>query len=227
MGSERPTVRRLDTESVRALAHPLRVRIVGQLRRRGPATATTLARALGESSGATSYHLRALARYGFVVEDPTRGSGRERWWQAAQGMTSWRPEDFAGDPEAEAAEEWLSGFHARTAMELIDGWVRRRPDADPAWVSAAEQNDYLLTMRPDEVRAMLAEVGEVVLRHRAASLERPPDADARPLRLLVFALPDAEDRPEPTAEDPPGMDAGAGGEGASGPEEGPGQDGRG
>ena len=190
MEGERPTVKRLDAESVRALAHPLRVRIVGRLRRTGPATATSLAKALGESSGATSYHLRALARYGFVVEDPGRGRGRERWWRAAQGMTSWRPEDFAGDPAAEAAEEWLSGFHARTAMELIDDWSRRRPDADPAWVSAAEQSDYLLTMTPDEVRAMLAEVHEVVLRHRQAALDRPHDPAARPLRLFTLALPD-------------------------------------
>ena len=37
----------------------------------------------GESS-ATSYHLRQLAAYGFVVEDPGHGRGRERYWRAVE-----------------------------------------------------------------------------------------------------------------------------------------------
>ncbi len=46
------------------------------------------------------------------------------------------PEDFAGDPDAEAAEEWLIGFHARRSMEWIDDWLARRPEADPCgWTS--------------------------------------------------------------------------------------------
>ncbi|WP_192900738.1 ArsR/SmtB family transcription factor [Microbacterium sp. RG1] len=54
---------RLDSRAVRALAHPLRSRILSRLRTHGPATATELASALGTNSGATSYHLRASARW--------------------------------------------------------------------------------------------------------------------------------------------------------------------
>ena len=76
------SVKRLDPPALKALAHPLRVRILGSLRRTGPATATVLAGRLGESSGLTSYHLRVLAAHDFVVEDTEQGAGRERWWRA-------------------------------------------------------------------------------------------------------------------------------------------------
>src|SRR3954451_6918072 len=78
---------RLDTAGLRALAHPLRVRMLGRLRLYGPATPSQLARDLGESSGATSYHLRQLLAHGFVVEEPDRGTRRERWYRSAHRST--------------------------------------------------------------------------------------------------------------------------------------------
>jgi predicted ArsR family transcriptional regulator len=56
--------------------------MIRHLNDHGPATATTLAQALGESTGQTSYHLRQLARHGLVEEDAARGTGRERWWRS-------------------------------------------------------------------------------------------------------------------------------------------------
>jgi DNA-binding transcriptional ArsR family regulator len=188
------TVKRLDGGSLRALAHPLRVRILGLLRSRGPATATILGERLGESSGATSYHLRVLAEHGFVVDEPTRNRGRERWWRAAQDMTSWQPEQFLDDPDEQAAEQWLSGFHSRETMKWLDDWLAQRPSYDPTWVAVADQSDYRLVMSPDQVRAMLDELHEVIGRYVDAAGGARPDpaalpADARPLRLLLFAFP--------------------------------------
>jgi len=87
-----PATLRLDPVTLRGLAHPLRVRILGVLREHGPANATTLSEMLGQSTGATSYHLRQLASYGFIVEDTGSGKasgrgGRERWWKAAHQGT--------------------------------------------------------------------------------------------------------------------------------------------
>ena len=42
----------LTPDQIRVLAHPLRSRLVDRLRRRGPATATTLAKELDTNSGA-------------------------------------------------------------------------------------------------------------------------------------------------------------------------------
>lgn len=58
------------------------MQLLDALRQRGPATASQLAQRLGESSGATSYHLRQLAAHGFVEDAPEQGKGWERWWQA-------------------------------------------------------------------------------------------------------------------------------------------------
>ena len=63
-----PAVQVTDVRALRALAHPLRTRLLGQLRFHGPATASQLGRAVGESSGATSYHLRQLEACGFDEE---------------------------------------------------------------------------------------------------------------------------------------------------------------
>jgi DNA-binding transcriptional ArsR family regulator len=76
-----PTATRTDVNAMRALSHPLRLELLDRLRTEGPATASLLAQRIGESSGATSYHLRQLARYGFVEEDVRDAKGRERWWR--------------------------------------------------------------------------------------------------------------------------------------------------
>jgi DNA-binding transcriptional ArsR family regulator len=195
-------VQRLDGGSLKVLAHPLRVRIVGSLRHDGPATATLLGERLGESSGLTSYHVRVLAENGFVEEVPDRRHGRERWWRAAHQMTSWRPQDFGDDPDELAAEQWLTGFTARRGMEWLDGWLHRRPEADPAWVAASEASDYMLRLTPDELQALVDELNAVVLRHldqhdeadRPDQSDRPdpgaPTGDRQPVRLLLYAFPD-------------------------------------
>ncbi|WP_327297690.1 MULTISPECIES: winged helix-turn-helix domain-containing protein [unclassified Streptomyces] len=83
MASHKP-VRTIDARSLRALAHPLRVRIMESLRRDGPATSTTLAEEFGESTGTVSWHLRQLAENRFIEEDVERGTKRERWWRAVE-----------------------------------------------------------------------------------------------------------------------------------------------
>lgn len=182
-------VRHLDAESLKLLAHPLRVRIVGSLRAEGPATASLLGERLGESSGLTSYHLRALAGAGFVedaVDHPTHG--RERWWRAVDEMTSWRPSDAGDDADSRAAEQWLTGFTARQGMAWLDGWLHRRPDADPAWREASETNDYFLEATPDELRELLAELDTVIRRR----LRREPAAGRATVRLLLSGFPAGE-----------------------------------
>jgi DNA-binding transcriptional ArsR family regulator len=70
---------------LRALAHPLRIRILDLLPSRGPLTASKLGEIVGESSGSTSYHLRQLAKHGLVREVEGKGTARERWWERTPG----------------------------------------------------------------------------------------------------------------------------------------------
>jgi len=93
-----------DAQLLRAMAHPLRLRLIGALRKDGPATASELARRLGESSGSTSYHLRQLERYGFIEDDRERNGGRERPWRAVDEGMEWTLDtDDAGLVEANRA----------------------------------------------------------------------------------------------------------------------------
>jgi DNA-binding transcriptional ArsR family regulator len=71
----------VEPAALKAFAHPLRMAMYTELQRQGSATASQLARSLGESSGQTSYHLRQLERHGFVEDDPLHPGGRERWWR--------------------------------------------------------------------------------------------------------------------------------------------------
>src|ERR1700760_3578282 len=77
----------VDVTTLRALAHPLRLRLLDLLRFGGPATATMLAKRVGESSGSTSYHLRQLAKHGYIEEVPGSG-GRARWWRSVEKRTT-------------------------------------------------------------------------------------------------------------------------------------------
>src|SRR5688500_9678439 len=116
-------VQRLDASSLKALAHPLRLRLLGLLRVEGPATATQLAERVGESSGSTSYHLRQLARHGFVEDDPQRGNARERWWRATHQMTSWESGEFRDDPATADAEAILHTTLLQTQSRRLQQWA--------------------------------------------------------------------------------------------------------
>lgn len=183
---------RLDGRTLLVLAsHPLRTRLLGLLRLDGPATATTLARALDTNSGATSYHLRKLAEVGLVTE-AEGGTGRERVWRAAHQMHSWTTSDLAGEEDGEGALTLLRAEHWRDFTETAERWMAEERTWPTAWRDAAGVDDYLLEMSSDQLRALQAEMHAVVERHRAAA----PGPDARRVRLYVHHLPQAdEDQP--------------------------------
>jgi DNA-binding transcriptional ArsR family regulator len=135
-----------DPQALRALAHPVRLRVLGLLRTDGPSTATLLGRRLGESSGTTSYHLRELARYGFVGEVEGRGTGRERWWQALHRMTSWDPEDFADDG-SEVVDELTRMLVAQRGTAL-QAWLAQRDALGREWDGASDLSDWALRLTP-------------------------------------------------------------------------------
>src|SRR5579859_560954 len=101
-GTPENPVQITDPTVMRGLAHPARIAIFEHLVLDGPATATECAAVAGLSPSACSYHLRALARYGFAEEDPrSAADGRHRPWRARFIAFSFgeRP----GDPPAARA----------------------------------------------------------------------------------------------------------------------------
>jgi DNA-binding transcriptional ArsR family regulator len=191
----------LDARTLRGLAHPLRVRLLGLLRQDGPSTATALAARLGLTSAATSYHLRQLAAYGFIVEDAGRGQGRERWWRAAHRSTTMSLAEVADDPAAiEAGEIYLRGV-AQIYASQLQGHLDELTALPDRWRAAGTLSDVTLRLTPEETDEIAAQVWAVVERYRSGDVpadQGPPDARRVTVQLQVFPrpgdpLPETED----------------------------------
>jgi DNA-binding transcriptional ArsR family regulator len=182
-----------DPEALRALAHPLRGRLLAALRLDGPATASMLARRYGESSGATSYHLRLLARYGFVEDDPGRRAGRERWWRAAHELTEWSPATFfdAEPGEGEAARQFMRRVVADYARWQAR-WIDELESWESDWREASEMSDLALRLTPGQLRALRDELLATIFRYRDAG---PDGEGAERVMVLLQAFPQRGEMP--------------------------------
>jgi hypothetical protein len=189
---------RLDARSVRGLAHPIRVKMLGLLRSEGPATATKLAERLGLNTGATSYHLRQLATYGFIVDDETRGEGRERWWKAAHDMTSFDRGAFAGDETGEAFVRSIGQIYTEKIHRAIDEYAT----LPPAWRTAGTLSDRLFRLTPAETEQLVADLLEVMSRYRRHDPEDPEPGPegAAPVHVMLQAFPQAQAIAGPASE---------------------------
>jgi predicted ArsR family transcriptional regulator len=193
-----PSEVRLDRRSVRVLAHPLRNRLLTELRREGPASATDLARRLDTNTGATSYHLRKLAEVG-LVEEAAGGVGRERRWRAAHEFTTLSLRDVQGDPDAEAALAWLHGEFFQQFTDKARLWAEAQSGWSLEWREASGASDSMLELTPAELSAMQDEIWEVAERYRTVARARAAeDGDEAEDRHRVFffmhCFPDTEEQ---------------------------------
>ena len=132
---------------MRALAHPTRLALLDHLHAAGPATATECGEAVGDSPSSCSYHLRALAKWGFVEEAPG-GVGRERPWRATATRIEF---DSDGLESAVLRDELI----ARQQQRVRDA-LRREHELPPRWRRAAQTSSASLELTPLE----LEELGE-------------------------------------------------------------------
>jgi DNA-binding transcriptional ArsR family regulator len=175
----------LGPEQLKALTHPLRLAILKALRGDGPATASALGRRLGESSGATSYHLRQLERHGFVEEVPDSGDGRDRWWRPAFAGHSVNPARWMADPEDRAVigvyeSIVVAGYAERAATFVAEQSVG---EWDPAWVEAADFSDVQLRLTPAQLARLTKKLFDVVEGFRKYD---PPDGEQVVVQVLAF-----------------------------------------
>ncbi|MEQ7008006.1 winged helix-turn-helix domain-containing protein [Actinopolymorpha sp. B17G11] len=180
----------LNARSLRGLAHPVRVRMLGLLREAGPATATTLAHQLGLNTGATSYHLRQLAAHGFVVEDAERGTARERWWRPAHRHTRHAPP--AADDDRALGDAYLRAVGLQYAERIQDA-LDDLPTRPERW--RPNLSDFRLRVTPDELDELLTQVTELIGRYRhddaAGGDSAPADAEPVVVQLQAFLRPGA------------------------------------
>lgn len=177
-----------DPRALRALAHPIRISLVGLLRVQGPLTATRAAELLGESSASMSFHLRQLAKYG-LVEEAGGGKGRERPWRATAMFTNLP--DVADDPELAVAADLLSSVIAERYFEDVMRWLETRQAEPEEWQRGAQFGDTYLYVTPEELAALGEQSQQMVDRYidRQAHPElRPPGARLVAYLHLAFPL---------------------------------------
>ena len=183
----RRSYRRLqDARTLRALAHPLRIALLEALAVDGPLTATEVSELVGESPTTCSFHLRQLARYGFI-EEGERGPGRRRPWRmVARANTVPREgEDAAATVEAEV----LGSIFRRRLIEHLELWETTRSTYPPEWQAAAETSQFLLWVTREELE-------EIQLRLHTLLGQFMPRLDPGkrpqgtvPVELITFMFP--------------------------------------
>ncbi|WP_330349478.1 ArsR/SmtB family transcription factor [Streptomyces sp. NBC_00582] len=192
-----PEVRQLDARSLRGLAHPLRMQLLDALRFGGPATASQLAEKLGESSGATSYHLRQLAAHGFVEDDPERGKGRERWWKAAhRGLLFDDALLTDADPAVRGAADLYLHEVATTQTRDLSTWLGNRASWPEEWNRSWDMSSATLRLTPRLTRELTREMHELIESYRERSADAD-DAETAQVRLHTHAFPLTTDQENP------------------------------
>ena len=168
-----PEVRLTDPRALRGYAHPLRMALVGLLRREGPMTATQAAERLNESVPSCSFHLRQLAKYG-LAERAEGADARERPWRATAVTTSW--EDVSDDPATQAAADQLNAVILDTYVRRAQAFLARRRDDPPEWREVTGFGDTLVHVTPAELAELTRKIDALV----AEFDERVTDPSTRP-----------------------------------------------
>ncbi|MFJ2895657.1 helix-turn-helix domain-containing protein [Streptomyces sp. NPDC087218] len=166
--AEAQNVHTVDARTLRGLAHPLRLRLLNALREFGPATASGLADRLGESSGATSYHLRQLASYGFVEDAPERGKGRERWWRAVHRGTAFNTDRFLShpDPEVRGAVGVVLHEIAGNHAQELNTWIGTMREWPEEWQHGWDISDFKVRLTPDLSSELILKIHELIESYR-------------------------------------------------------------
>ena len=184
-----PDLRLVDLDSLKGLAHPLRVQILDVLSTYGSFTASGLADRLGESSVATSYHLRQLERHGFVREVAGKGTARERWWERVPGGISLSDRNLADTPAVRASSSLVLRQWERNRSQQLSEFVEHGWDELPdAWTDVSELSTINVRLTVEQ----LAEVSAAFARFAADHIDKFRGQNvpgSRPVQIHFNAFP--------------------------------------
>jgi DNA-binding MarR family transcriptional regulator len=177
-----------DPTALRALAHPLRLKLHALVGREGAITAAEAARQLGVSQALASHHLRQLAKYGFV-EPADAGDNRERPWRVTVTSQQWDPGDSA---EAWEQVDLIERFLVeRSAAQLAD-WQQRRTGEDSRWTENTGVSQNLVYLTVEEMAELSRAWDELItplVRRRPIGDVHSRPADAVPVDITLVAVP--------------------------------------
>lgn len=176
--SDKPRI--TDPQRVRALAHPLRLELLDILKLEGEATATRCAELTGESVASCSFHLRMLAKYGFVEE--VERPGRQKPWRRT--LTGFSASADFDSPESVQAVQEISAFMVERAAKRLRAWIARSADEPPEWVEASSISTSAFWVTSDE----LADLNNAIVELTEQFKGRWDDPAARPTGARIARL---------------------------------------
>jgi DNA-binding transcriptional ArsR family regulator len=179
-----------DPKAIRALAHPLRLDLLQLLGAGGPTTAAQCGRMLGVSQASCSFHLRQLAKYGFVEDAGPGPDRRERQWRVTHARLSVR----AGTGDGVVRQQVERLVVEREVQAILD--YSRRPDgASPEWRHKAGIVTGMAVLSPDDAAAIKEKWIALLAPYTARADRRQLQPGQRHVRYFMAATPLPE--PEP------------------------------
>jgi DNA-binding transcriptional ArsR family regulator len=179
-----------DVRALRALANPIRYRLLGHLMALGPQTASECAEAVGASPSNCSYHLLELARYGLVERSPAEpgADGRDRPWRpAATGLSYGPADDAAATPVEAALGRQLLHAGIDHDADLAHRAADAHDDQPPDWRAAETISTFGLLVTPGELTTITTAIDAILRPFIGLTREDAPDT-ARPVHVVLEAF---------------------------------------
>lgn len=185
-----------DPRGLRAVAHPIRLSLLELLAYEGPLTATEAGERLGESPASCSFHLRQLARYGFI-EEAGGGSGRRRPWRAVRGA-AFMPSD--ADPATARAGAALTAVIEERWRQQLRQWNATSRSYPVEWQKSEIATYRRMFMTAQELQAVDKAIDALFEPYRGrmnGTAQRP--ADGLPVAFVAYGFPVTPLANEPAA----------------------------
>lgn len=177
-------------ETLRAVHHPTRRRIIEYVGVNGPTQVTTLARALGEQVGSISHHLRMLERVNIVQRAPELASdGRTSWWRGSPDSTvTWSVDDFSDSPADRMTAKAAERLHVDYQLRKLAAWKNEADRAAPDWRRAAFSSDTSASATAEEL-SQLQDLLAQTLRTWRESIDTRDGAERSPVFVFTHGFP--------------------------------------
>jgi DNA-binding transcriptional ArsR family regulator len=178
-----------DPKVLRAIAHPVRNRVLAELTAQGSLRAADIARELGIPANQASFHLRQLAKYGLVEEDPGAARDkRDRVWKASNPAgTTANLKELERTPGGKAASAVFRSNQAAWGRMVVDAALSdvREEGTHTSLTNSA------LRLTKEESKEMSDELVELVERwtERTRGSSAPGDASRRTYLYYGILLP--------------------------------------
>ena len=176
-----------DPRAMRALAHPLRLALLDHLALAGTLTAAQASELVGETPANCSFHLRTLAKYGFV-EEAEGGRGRERPWRRTPGGIG--TTELYDSTETSVSARALTDVIVNRHLATIRSYrIAVQPSLPPDWQELSGHINVIAHLTIDEMRRLRADLLALLAPFTARAVDASPPAGARPVQLFAFTMP--------------------------------------